>query len=388
MLPGLTPMSITSSLSAEERAALASAMLRQEFNDNDPLSQLMLLSKDGKRYFQVLGADWYAFTGVERLCAVMASPIPLYPLSPLEKLIAHMPSVHESYHKHELLDEFTTLREQDLRAAQVAGGFHALPVFQQCSENERLAMYQWSAWNKSLSPAFGTEGCVDIGRDIRVWDAAPAYVRHDALMQQIVGLQRPVMLQECVRRAPQKDWNARAVAISLKRTGIPPHLAWYRWMSNETFGFLMQAGPGTTDHTVLHRQTTHLYQFPEDKLNTLLAVNPALFVHGVVHSRQLRESIVAGKWFLPMLEASFKKVQEDPRYCDTLLSVRAAGTKEAAQFDAALNALAPEYARLIPMHQSLHSADAAYHHWARACGQALAQPVHSVELPELQEPSA
>ena len=195
-------MSITSSLSAEERAALASAMLRQEFNDNDPLSQLMLLSKDGERYFQVLGADWYAFTGVERLCAVMASPIPLYPLSPLEKLIAHMPSVHESYHKHELLDEFTTLREQDLRAAQVAGGFHALPVFQQCSENERLAMYQWSAWNKSLSPAFGTEGCVDIGRDIRVWDAAPAYVRHDPLMQQIVGLQRPVMLQECVRRAP------------------------------------------------------------------------------------------------------------------------------------------------------------------------------------------
>ncbi len=371
-------------MSAEDRAALANAILGQEFKGNDPLSQLMLLSKDGKRYFQVLGADWYAFTGVERLCAVSASPIPLYPLSPLEKLIAHMPSVHESYHRHELLDEFTMLQENDLRAAQAAGGFHGLSVFQQCSDKVRLAMYQWSAWNKSLSGLASPTAPTDIGRDIRVWDAAPAYVRLDPLMQQIVGLQRPILLQECMRREPLKQWDFCAVAISLKRTGIPAHLPWYRWMNNDAFGLLMQTGPGTTDHPVLHRTSTHLYQFPEEKLGTLLTTNPALFVHGVVHSRLLRESSAAKAWFLPMLEASFKKVQDDAWYSSTLLSVRESGPKEAAQFDAVVQALAPEYARLISVHQSLHSGDAAYHHWAQTCAQGLVPSIESVELPPLE----
>ena len=344
----------------------------------------MLLSKDGKRYFQVLGADWYALAGIERLCAVSAAPTPLYPLSPLEKLIAHMPCVHQSYHKHELLDAFPLLREQDLLAAHTAGGFHTLSVFQQGTDRDRLAMYQWSAWNKSLSGLLGPNTPVDIGRDIRIWDAAPAYVRLDPLMQQIVGLQRPILLQECMRREPLKHWDSRAVAISLKRTGIPAHLPWYRWMNSDTFGLLMQTGPGTTDHPVLHRTSTHLYQFPEEKLSVLMATNPALLVHGMVHNRLLRESATAKTWFLPMLEASFKKVQEDARYCGILLSVREQGPKEAAQFDALVHALAPEYARLISVHQSLHSGDAAYHHWARTCAQGLEQSIESVELPQLE----
>lgn len=371
-------------MSAEDRAALANAILRQEFNNNDPLSRLMLLSKDGNRYFQVLGADWYAFTGIERLCAVSTSPIPLYPLNPLEKLIAHMPQVHESYHRHEILDAFTTFRENDLRAAHAAGGFHGLSVFQQCTDNDRLAMYQWSAWNKSLSGPARATVPTDIGRDIRVWDAAPAYVRLDPLMQQIVGLQRPILLQECMRREPLKHWDSRAIAISLKRTGIPAHLPWYKWMNNDAFGLLMQTGPSTTDHPVLHRTSTHLYQFPEEKLGTLLTTNPALFVHGVVHSRLLRESSTAKAWFLPMLEASFKKVQEDARYSSTLLSVRDSGPKEAAQFDAVVQALAPGYARLISVHQSLHNKDAAYYHWAQTCAQSLVPSIEPVELPPLE----
>lgn len=341
------------------------------------IGKTLALDKDAKLHANFLGADWYGLKGLDRLIAVTVGGVSMYPFNALETLITYASKY--PHQDHELRTHFPSIRTERWRDAHFTGGLHRSSVMGELPENQQLALYQWAAWNSRL----GAGQDKDTGADIKVWDAAPEFVRANSLMQQIIALRSPVVLQECVRRNPKLAWDTHAIALSLMQTGLSHQMPWYTVLDNSTFAQLMQPCPG---HRVLGLHKPHLYQFPEDKLPTLQDVHPALFIHGVLHNRTLRESPIAAQWFVPMLEASFKKALVNSSYVNDLITPRSVSAEQAARFDQMLERFAPHYAQLLHVYQSLHPADVVHTKWAKGCARALLDQGLAMELPDLNEP--
>lgn len=372
-------MSLTSSMSPETRRVYQNAMQREVYESLPSIGKTLALDKDAKLHANFLGADWYGLKGLDRLIAVAVGGVSMYPFDALETLVVYTNKYPQ--HDYEFKTHFPSIRAERWRDAHFIGGLHRSALAKELPENQQLALYQWAAWNCRL----GAGNDKDTGADIKVWDAAPEFVRANTLMQQIIALRSPVVLQECVRRNPSHDWDTYAIGLSLMQTGLSHQVPWYTLLDNDIFAQLMQ--PSLGKHTVQGLHKPHLYQFPEDKLPTLLSVHPALFIHGVLHNRALRESPMAVQWFVPMLEAAFTKVLDNASYANDLTQPRTVSTEQAGRFDKMLERFAPQYMQLLPVYESLHSADVAYTKWAKGCARALLDQSLAVELPDLSEPT-
>ena len=373
-------MTLTSEFSSEDIRTIQGALLRDKFAHLPPIGRTLALYKDPQGHCDALGPKWHAFKGLDRLIAVSLSGSAMQPLDALETLIAsanepalfndvrrlYLPNVSGDYWS--VMDAF--------------GGLHRSALVRDFSFEQQLALYQWAAWSLRLGSSPGRDH--DAGADIKVWDNAPTFVRTDALMQQIIALKSPVLLQECIARSLNDFWDPYAVALCLQRTGLSKQLPWYTIVDNEMFGQLVS--PHVEHPLILGRSDAHLYQFPEDKLPTLQAINPALFIHGVLHNHALRKTS-AKKWFVPMLESAFTKTLNNASYVNYLLSPLEESTALAQRFDSMFAMFAPDYTRLLPIYQSLHSGDTAYREWARGCARSIIEQSDRVALPDLNEPA-
>lgn len=368
-------MSPAFKLSPKNRRSLQLEMQRETYALMTPIDKTLALARNPRLYSEVLGADWYALTGVDRLYAVSITATSLYPLNPVETLVAC--AVEPQQHVDALQMHFPDIQPDQWKAALAIGGLHHNADSHKLPENQQLALYQWAAWNTTLGVGLHP----DTGANIEAWEAAPECVRMDPMMQQIVAIKCPVVLQECIRRSPKKVWNSRAIGLSLKQTSISPQVPWYTLMDNATFEMLMV--DSLKEHLVLGRSEPHLYDFPLDKLPTLRNVHPALFLHGVLHNKTLRESSVAKEWFVPMLEAVFLKTLDNSAYIRDLLAPQDLGAAMSHRFDVVLEQFAPQYMLLLPAYQSVHLCDVAYTRWAKACAQAVQNPQETFLLPEL-----
>lgn len=368
------------SLSPENKKHLEKMLLREKYNNLPPIGKTLALDSDPKGYANVLGIDWYALRGLDRLIAASIDGVSLYPLSPIETLVAY--SNRPTLHDFELPDHFPEIRRDQWRDAYRIGHLHRSEQARALPDAQRLALYQWGAWTKRLGEGIDK----DSGIDIKAWDVAPEFVRTNPLMQQIVALRTPVVLQECIRRNPRHHWDSTAIALSLLQTGISHQVPWYTLINNDAFSQLMSVNTGK--QIVLGLTKPHLYQFPTDKLQTLLDTNPALFIHGLLHNRTLRESAIAKEWCVPMLEASFKRVLDNSVYAKShLFYPQDFSEEQGLRFEALLQRFAPEYTRLLPVYQSLHAGDIAYTKWAKGCAKSLLEASNdAVVLPDLDGP--
>ena len=354
--------------------------LYEAFKKMSPLARTLELARNARTYCDALGAEKYFFTGIDRLCTVPVLTFSLSPLNTIETLIAN---AEQPFNQPDsLLTHFPQISAREWAASFGTGGLRYTSIFQQpLLPNQLLALYQFAAWKKTL----GTWGRPDASAAINAWIAAPFFVQNDSMMQHIMALKCPVVMQECIQRSPQTAWDTHAIALSLKHTDLSMQMPWYQLLDDASFTILLTPDGG--NHPVLGKHLPHLYQFPVEKLSVLQGVNPALFIHGVSHNRNLRESPMAVQWFVPMLEASFKKVLNNPVYMYDFLKPRNASIEQANRFDAVLEQFAPSYTRLLLAYQALHEGDAAYTHWAQGCARALMSPEQSINLPDLDDAS-
>lgn len=354
------------------------ALQKDAFNAMSAFNKTLALARDARTYCDALGAEKYAFTGIDRLCTVPILAFSLSPLSTIETLVAN---AAQPFSKPDsLLTHFPQISAREWAASALTGGLHYSQSAQhRLLPNQLLALYQWAAWKKTLGSAM-----LPISNpDINAWLAAPEFVQNDSILQHIIALKSPVVLQECVARSPNTEWDKRAIALSLKYTGLSTHIPWYELLDDASFAMLLE--PDRENHPVLGKHMPHLYQFPVDKLPVLRDVHPALFIHGVLHNRKLRESLAATQWFVPMLEASFIKVLNSPLYINEVIKPRDTSAEQANRFDNVLEQFAPNYNRLLQVYQGLHESDAAYTHWAQGCARAMMNSEQSIFLPDLED---